>query len=143
LVTVETMTADSRPMRVVVHLDPNAPSRVLGIWIPTHDGPPRPYYPEVSAAEASGTDFVLEMASRWRWANAVGRLVSVLPYEEWWESIDVDSDLTDDAAFALAASFFKAHVRRRGPSRVRDRHPRGTSCSARSSKPEIRFPVLS
>ena len=96
-------------VRVLVHLDPEAPAHVLGLWFPGDaGGSPRSYYPDLPAAGAAAAETVLDMAARLPWSLVVDRLVDRLLYAAWWESFDAVDKASDEDLYAEATAAYKA-----------------------------------
>lgn len=101
-------------MYVALHLDPDNPSKLLGVWAApiTAGEQPRHFYPtdadgSPSPAFSIGLDRMASWPSirpRAGWEKWVRYLASRTPYTAWWEATEVDDDSDLEAIFVVESA---------------------------------------
>lgn len=94
-------------MRVLLHLDPHEPSRLVGLWVPRRADEPslESFYPPGAEAERADAMVTLsEKVDEVPWESYFQQLARRMPYGIWWEATDVDAvDDLEELFVVLAA----------------------------------------
>ena len=81
-------------MRVVMHIDVDDWSRLLGVWVapPGRDGFPECYYPDPSEGYQKGLHRMRAKGTNLSWEGLFAQLEYSIPYFIYWSLLDVPDE---------------------------------------------------